>query len=230
MNGSGAGVATGGVRSRRIVWAGMAGLLVLVAGAIFWAQRPSPVEREANRWMEDFLRVRASDTARLPDWPLSYEGQRVLVRSFTRPESSGLRAWDRFRRRLPASVRGMTPRFPVARDRAITIGPALIEMPKMPAIRMALLEAALDPRGANRAFAVQFAGADLPVPRTLLPLLEQLAGDADPVVRSQVALAVAGMTPGDPAVERLLGQLQADQVSSVREAARAHRTEPTDFE
>jgi HEAT repeat protein len=103
-------------------------------------------------------------------------------------------------------------------------------MPKMPAIRMALLEAALDPRGANRTFAIQFAGADLPVPKILLPLLERLAGDADPAVRSQVALAVAGMTTGDPAVERLLGQLQADQVSAVREAARSHRMEPTDGE
>ncbi|MFO1459242.1 MAG: HEAT repeat domain-containing protein [Verrucomicrobiota bacterium] len=208
----------------------LVGLVACLAGALYWIQRPSPAEREANRWLEDFLRVRAADTARLPDWPLSYEGQRVLVRSFTRPELSGFRAWDRFRRRMPAPLRGLLPRFPVARDRAITVGPALIEMPKMPAIRMALLEAALDPRGANRAFAVQFAGADLPVPKILLPLLERLAGDADPRVRSQVALAVAGMTPGDPSVERLLGQLQADQVSSVRESARARRTESTDIE
>ena len=229
MNERGTGVASEGIRRRRILGAWMAGVLLLLAGAVFWIQYPSPAEREANRWLKDFLRVRAADTARLPDWPLSYEGQRVLVRSFTRPESGWLRAWDRFRRRMPASFRAMMPRFPVARDRAITIGPALIEMPKMPAIRMALLEAALDPEGANRAFAIQFAGADLPVPKTLLPLLERLAGDADPAVRSQVALAVAGMAPGDPAVERLLGQLQADQVSAVREAARVRRSEPADF-
>ncbi|MBL9176233.1 MAG: HEAT repeat domain-containing protein [Verrucomicrobiales bacterium] len=225
---------TGGLRAgtrRRRVFGGLVtGLLVAVAGALCWSQWSSPAEREANRWVRDFLRVRAADTARLPDWPLSYEGQRVMVRSFTRPESAWLRAWDRFRRRMPPSMRVVLPRIPGARDRAITLGPALIEMPKMPAIRMALLEAALDPRGANRAFAVQFAGADLPVPKTLLPLLERLAEDADPAVRSQVALAVAGMRPGDPEVERLLGRLQADQVSSVREAARHRPVEPGDLE
>ena len=64
---------------------------------------------------------------------------------------------------LPAenagSLRGLLPRFPVARDRAITVGPALIEMPKMPAIRMALLEAALDPREPTAPLS-RFAGAD----------------------------------------------------------------------
>lgn len=182
---------------------------------------PTAAEREATRWLRDFHRVRLTGVDRLPNWPLSFAGQRVLVRRFTRPESRLARAWESGRRRLPASLRPWMPKLPLARDRVMAIGPALIEIPKMPAFRLALLEAALPPRAGNRVFAIQFAGSDWPVPTGVVPLLERLAEDPDAAVRVQVAQALMGIPPGNPAAERLITRMQADQVSIVREAVRS---------
>lgn len=202
----------------------MLGVAVVAYGFL----RSSAVEREASRWVRDFHETRMRSDARWPDWPLSYAGQQVLIRRFTRPESPVAPLWDGARRLLPERIRAVVPRYPGARERAIVLGPVLIEIPKMPAVRQSLLEAALDPRGANRRFAVQFACMDWPVPVSLLPLLETLATDADPVIRSEVARALLGIPPGNAAVERVLAQLQSDQVAVVREAARSgYRSDAT---
>ncbi len=218
--------APGSVSFRRIsrpAWMAVAAALAAVVAVIVAGTRPSATQREVARWIRDFQRVQASSAAwpRLPGWPLSFEGQRELVRQFTRPESRIARMWETMRRRIPGSVRPYIPRLPLARDRLAAMGPALIEMPKMPALRLALLEAAMVPGAANRTFAVQFAGEDWPVPVMLLPALERLAGGVEPAVRVQVAHALRGIPPGNPAGERLIGQLQADQVSVVRETARS---------
>jgi hypothetical protein len=194
----------------------LAALAVLVA-----ISRPTPTEREVNRWLDDFQRVRVAGDQRIPDWPLSFDGQRELVRRLTRPESRLVRPWEDLRRRLPTSLRTWVPRLPMARDRLRVVGPALIEIPKMPALQLALLEAAIEPHRANRRFAIQFATMDWPVRSVLLPSLERLAGDEDPAVRAQVAMALRGVPGGLPSVERLIGVLQGDQVSVVREAARS---------
>lgn len=204
----------------------LTGLACVVVGIA--VVRPSAVERETSRWLDDFHRVQSSGSQRLPDWPLSFAGQRELIRRFCRPELRWARTWESVRRRFPEPVRSLAPRLPMARDRAIALGPALIEIPKMPALRLAFLEAASDPNAANRRFAIQFATQDWPVPPDLLPWLERLAGDADPTIRSQVASALHGIPSGNAAVERLIAQLQADQVSVVREAARSpYRSDPS---
>jgi len=190
---------------------------------------PSAAEREATRWIRDYHRLAALGGSQWPDWGLSYPGQLALVGRLTRPESRVAEAWDSLRQAIPASIRPAIPRWPGARNRLLRVAPILIQVPKMPAIRRALLESALDPRASNRRFAVQFACMDVPVPKDLLPLLEQLAGDPDPSVRMQVAVGVRNMPSGDPAAERLLGRLQADQVAVVREAARsAYRSDAGD--
>ncbi|MEN9676910.1 MAG: hypothetical protein RIS76_2806, partial [Verrucomicrobiota bacterium] len=76
----------------------LAALAVLVA-----ISRPTPTEREVNRWLDDFQRVRVAGDQRIPDWPLSFDGQRELVRRLTRPESRLVRPWEDLRRRLPTS-------------------------------------------------------------------------------------------------------------------------------
>ena len=197
------------------------GAFLAVLGVLVAISRPTPTEREADRWLDDFQRVRLAGTQRIPDWPLSFDGQKELVRRLTLPESRLVRPWESLRRQLPAPLRAWVPRLPMARDRLRIIGPALIEIPKMPALQLALLESAIEPQRGNRRFAIQFATMDWPVRSTLLPTLERLAGDEDPAVRSQVAMALRGV-PGElPAVERLIGVLQGDQVSVVREAARS---------
>lgn len=197
------------------------GAFLVVLGVLVAISRPTPTEREVNRWLDDFQRVRVMGDQRIPDWPLSFEGQKELVRRLTLPESRLVRPWEDLRRRLPTSLRTWVPRLPMARDRLRIIGPALIEIPKMPALQLALLEAAIEPQRGNRRFAIQFATMDWPVRSTLIPALERLAGDEDPAVRAQVAMALRGV-PGElPAVGRLIGVLQGDQVSSVREAARS---------
>ncbi|MBN8248859.1 MAG: hypothetical protein J0L84_15640 [Verrucomicrobia bacterium] len=220
MNGTGSSQETGGVRRRRI-----GGLLVLLllalAGLLAALNRGSSAEREATRWIRDYHRLAVQGTSPWPDWALSYPGQLALVRRLTRPESRIAGLWDFLRGVLPPGIRKSVPRYPGARQRLQQTAPILIQIPKMPAIRRALLESALDPRGANRRFAVQFACMDTPVPRALLPLLDQLAGDADAAVRVQVAVGVRHVEPRDPTVDRLLGRLQSDQVSAVREAARS---------
>lgn len=205
-------------RSRVILTLG--GFLA-VLGVLVAISRPTPTEREVDRWLDDFQRVRLAGDQRIPDWPLSFDGQKELVRRLTLPESRLVSPWESLRRQLPAPLRTWVPRLPMARDRLRIIGPALIEIPKMPALQLALLEAAIEPQRGNRRFAIQFATMDWPVRSTLLPSLERLAGDEDPAVRAQVAMALRGV-PGElPSVERLIGVLQGDQVSVVREAARS---------
>lgn len=217
-----------GRRYRRLLLA--VGVPLLLMGVIVTLTWPSPVEREATRWLGDFQKVRAAGNQRIPGWPLSFEAQKELARRLTRPESSLARPWENLRRRFPAPIRARIPRLPMGRDRLMVIGPALIEIPKMPALQMALLEAALPPSGSNRRFAVQFATMDWPVPVVLLPLLERLSRDPDAAVRSQVTSALQGIPGKVPAVERLLAELQADQVSVVREAARSRYRSEVDSE
>jgi len=196
-------------------------VLMVLASVLATLRWPSAPEREAARWIRDYHRLAGGRNSPWPDWALSYGGQLALVRQLTRPESRMAAVWDSARQTLPSALRQRVPRYPGARERLRRIAPILVQIPKMPAIRRALLESALDLRGANRRFAVQFACMDTPVPRDLLPLMDTLAGDADPAVRMQVAVGVRQMAPRDPAVERLLARLQADQVSVVREAARS---------
>ncbi|MCW5560100.1 MAG: hypothetical protein KIT22_19965, partial [Verrucomicrobiae bacterium] len=157
--------------------------LTAILGAFLVAWNwPAPAEREATQWIRDYHRLAALGGSQWPDWGLSYPGQLALVRRLTRPESRVAAPWDSLRQAMPASIRSAIPRWPGARDRLRRVAPILIQVPKMPAIRRALLETALDPRAANRRFAVQFACMDVPVPKEFLPLLEALAGDPDPAV------------------------------------------------
>lgn len=197
-------------------------LLLPILGAVFAAlSRSPPADREAARWLREYHRRAAQGDSPWPDWALSYPAQLALVRRLTHPESRLAGFWDSAREVLPAGIRKDIPRYPGARQRLRLTAPVLIQIPKMPAIRRALLESAIDPRRANRRFAVQFACMDAPVPRDLLPLLELLAEDPDSAVRVQVAVGVRTMEPRDAAADRLLARLQGDQVSAVREAARS---------
>lgn len=198
-----------------------AGVLTLAAvAALIWVARPNAAEREARQWLGEFVVLRQGHGhQRLPATPLSPEGQQVLVNRLVRPEMPLARSWDVFCRKLPREIADRLPRLPLSRDQVIEVGPALIELSHVPGLRQRLLEAALQPKAANRMYAVQFANT-WPVPGDLLPLLERLAQDEDPYVRMRVALMLHGIVDWTPPVEQLLARLDSDQVAIVREAAR----------
>ncbi|HAB16037.1 MAG TPA: HEAT repeat domain-containing protein [Verrucomicrobiota bacterium] len=196
-------------------------LFLLCLAAALWKPWLSPAQREAQVWLEEFHRLRSQDgDKRLPDWPISSAGQQVLVNRLVRPESKIARSWDNLCRRFPPALRDRLPRLPLARDQVIAIAPALIESPGSISLRQQLLEAAARPDAANRMYAVQVATSPWPVPIELLPALERLSRSEDPMVRMRVAIMLHGIPVGDPRVDRLIAELEADQVSVVREAAR----------
>lgn len=203
----------------RSIWV-MSGAVVLAVLVVLFFSRPSPAEREARLWLEEFAALRQGNTEqRLPDRPLSLAGQQVLVEHLVQPESRVARSWDSLCRRLPKSLSQLLPRLPLPRDQVMAVAPALIELPGTLELRRRLLEAALRPRAANRMYAVQMANT-WPVQSELLPWLERLAVSEEPYVRMRVALMLHGIPQRTLPVERLLAQLEADQVSVVREAAR----------
>jgi hypothetical protein len=180
----------------------------------------SPQEREAGEWLREFEALRAGGSEqRLPNRPLSREGQQALVNRLVRPESAVARLWDRLCKKLPNNWGKSIPRLPLARDQVRTVAPALIELATTVELRRLLLEAALRPQASNRMYALMVAN-NWPIPLELLPLMEQLAQSEDPQIRMRIALMLHGIPVPTPAVERLLAQLAADQVSVVREAAR----------
>ncbi|MBN9693679.1 MAG: HEAT repeat domain-containing protein [Verrucomicrobia bacterium] len=229
------------VRASGWVWA-VAGLCL--AGVLAWAfaRGVSPGEREAGEWLKEFEALRSSDAwtgrtlvdngqslrelkirdgteQRVPERPLSLEGQKALVNRLVRPESAVARLWDQFCKKFPNNWGKSIPRLPLARDQVRVVAPALIELATTVELRRLLLEAALRPKASNRMYALMVAN-NWPIPLEVLPLLEQLAQSEDPVIRMRVALMLHGIPERTPAVARLLAQLEADQVSVVREAAR----------
>ena len=198
----------------------MAGLCL--AGVLAWAfaRGVSPEEREAGEWLREFEALRTEGSERrLPNRPLSLEGQKALVNRLVRPESAVARLWDRLCKKLPANWGKSIPRLPLARDQVRAVAPALIELATTVELRRLLLEAALRPQATNRMYALMVAN-NWPIPLDLLPLMEQLAQSEDPLIRMRIALMLHGIPERTPAVARLLAQLEADQVSVVREAAR----------